>query len=184
MIHGGKSLLGAASPTYKSGRYSKVMPTHLAAIYEQVQTDPDLLGIQEDIRLQDTLLQTALDGMSRGEAGELWVQLNASWQEYQKAQRNPKKYDETQALYMVGFLIKEGYQDYMARIELRQMLQERARLVDAEVKRLERAQASVNAVQLTHIILRMAEAVAKYVDDERAVQAITGEFYALVGASA
>jgi hypothetical protein len=153
------------------------------ALYEQVQSDPDLLGIEADIALQDTLLRGALEAMSRGEAGELWVKLKDTWREYQKAEksRKPDGPSPEESLSMIGFLIQEGYQDYMSRIEIRQMLQERARLIDAEGKRIERAQASVNAAQLAHIILRMAEAVAKHVNDDKAIKAITGEFYALVG---
>lgn len=185
-MHGGKSLSGPASPTYTTGRYSKVMPTHLADLYQQVQNDQNLLSIYEDIALQDTLLRGALDGMSRGEAGELWVKLKEAWQEYQKAKRNrkPEGISPEEALGMVGWLIGEGYQDYMARQELRQMLQERAKLVDMEGKRLERAQNSVRVTELLVVIDRLMEIVQRNVADRKTAGAIIGEFAALLGSGA
>lgn len=177
--------MGIASATYKEGRYSKVIPTQLMEVYRRAQEDPNRLSIEGDIELLDTLLLGALDSMNRGDPGELWEKLHESAQAYKRAKRRPKEGDDPQEhLSLVLWLIEEGYHDYMARIEIRQMIQERARLVEAEGKRIERAQASVNAAQFTQIIIQMAEAVARHVDDDRAVQAITGEFYALVGAGA
>lgn len=177
-IHGGKSLMGIASPLLKTGRYSKVIPTHLTEQYNQALTDPDILGIAEDIRLQDALLRNALDAMSRGEAGELWVQLKEQWSLYQKAKKDPKQ-NEQDALYMIGFLIKEGYQDYMARQEVRSMLQERARLVEAEGKRLERAQQTITTTQAMTLAQALLHAVLAHVSDRSTLASIQTDFVRL-----
>lgn len=184
--HGGRSLGGVASPTFKTGRYSKVIPTHLTAQYEAAQQDPDLLGIKEDIALQDALLRGSLDAMSRGEAGELWVKLKENWRAYQNAKHSKRKDDsatsEAEALAMIGWLIGEGYQDYMARIELRQMIQERARLVDAEGKRLERAQQTLNTNQAMSLAQALLHAVLAHVSDRTVLSGIQADFIRLVGA--
>jgi acyl-CoA thioesterase FadM len=181
--HGGKTPSGIASPHFKTGRYSKVIPTHLTAQYEAAQQDPDLLGIKEDIALQDALLRGALDAMSRGEAGELWEKLDETWKEYRKAKNDRTgKLDPNDSLNMIGFLIKEGYQDYMARIELRQMLQERAKLVEAEGKRLERAQQTLNTNQAMSLAQALLQAVLAHVSDRTVLADIQGEFVRLVGA--
>lgn len=183
--HGSKSLAGVASPTFKHGRYSSVIPTHLTEQYEQARTDPDLLGIQEDIRLHDALLRGALDAMSRGEAGELWVKLKESWRDYQNVKKGRKKDEqavsEDEALAMIGWLIQEGYQDYMARIEVRQMIQERARLVDAEGKRLERASQTLTTNQAMSLAQALLQAVLSHVSDRNTLARIQAEFMGLVG---
>ena len=179
-MHGGKSPAGIASPHFKTGRYSSVIPTHLATSYEQALADPDLLGIAEDIRLQDALLRNALDAMSRGEAGELWVQLKEQWALYQKAKKDPKQ-NEQDALYMIGFLIKEGYQDYMARIEVRHMLQERSRLVEAEGKRMERAQQTLTTNQAMTLAQALLQAVLAHVSDRDTLDGIQRDFIRVVG---
>lgn len=184
-IHGGKSPSGIVSPHFKHGRYSKVIPTHLTAYYEQAQQDPDLLGIKADIALQDALLYGSLDAMSRGEAGELWVKLKENWRLYQAAKHSHKKDEnatsEAEALAMIGWLIQEGYQDYMARIELRQMLQERAKLVEAEGKRLERAQQTLNTNQAMSLVHALLAAVRANVSDYATLGQIQAEFGRLIG---
>lgn len=186
--HGGKSLAGIASPTFKTGRYSKVIPTHLAAQYQAAQSDPDLLGIKEDIALQDALLRGALEAMSAGEAGELWAKLKEAWQQYQAAKhgRKTKNADddgpsEGEALAMVGFLIQEGYHDYMARIELRQMIQERSKLVEAEGKRLERAHQTITATQAMTLAQALLQSVLAHVSDRATLNNIQNDFVRIVG---
>ncbi len=181
MMHGGKTPVGIASPQFKTGRYSSVIPTQIAEVYKAGQEDPDVLGIKEDIHLQTALLQGALEGMSRGEAGELWVKLKEAWSEYKKAQHKPTDTAPEEYLSMVGWLIQEGYQDYMARIELRQMLQERARLVDVEVRRLERARQTVSLEKAMVLVEAIADSVKRNVNDPRALAAIAQDILAITG---
>lgn len=183
-IHGSKTPRGIASPHFKTGRYSKVMPTQLMEHYEAAQKDPDLLGIQQDIVLQDSLIFGALDAMSRGEAGELWKDLDTAWKNYKKAERDknkPNAQNPEDFLAEIGFLIKEGYQDYMARVELRQMLQERAKLVDAEGKRLERAQQTLTTNQAMVLVQGLLQAVLESVEDPAIRNRIQGRFVQIIG---
>lgn len=152
--------------------------------YEAAQKDPDLLGIQQDIVLQDSLIFGALDAMSRGEAGELWKDLDTAWKNYKKAERDknkPNAQNPEDFLAEIGFLIKEGYQDYMARVELRQMLQERAKLVDAEGKRLERAQQTLTTNQAMVLVQGLLQAVLESVEDPAIRNRIQGRFVQIIG---
>jgi hypothetical protein len=182
-LHGGKSLAGIASPTYTNGRYSKVMPTQLMSLYKQAEADPNRLSIEQDLALQDALLMSALEGMSRGEAGEVWAELKAAWQEYHKAKRDPKQ-DEDEVLRRIGFLIEEGYSEQRTRREVRQMLQERAKLVDAEGKRIERAQQSLSVNQVMVLASALLNAVTKNVTDPHALRAIKTDFGRLLNTPA
>ena len=180
--HGGKTPAGIASPQYEHGRYSKVIPTQLVEHYRQAQEDPDRLSIDADIGLLDGLLRGALDSMNRGDPGELWEKLHEAAQAYKRALKSKKEGDDPQEhLSMVLWLIEEGYHDYMARIEIRQMLQERARLVDAESRRLERAQGTVTVERALVFADRVMESVKRNVRDERIRSAIVQDIFALTG---
>lgn len=61
-MHGGKTPLGPASPSFKTGRYSKLLPTRLAATYEAGRQDPELLALADEIALTDARLTETLDG--------------------------------------------------------------------------------------------------------------------------
>ena len=51
--HGGKSLAGADAPAFRHGRYSRVLPSGLLALYEQARSDPDLLNLSDELALID-----------------------------------------------------------------------------------------------------------------------------------
>jgi len=60
MSHGGKTPRGAASPHFKTGRYSRSLPGRLVATYEEALSDPRLLSLREDIALTDAMLMETL----------------------------------------------------------------------------------------------------------------------------
>ena len=55
-LHGGKSLAGAAHPNFKTGRYSKYLPKHLAKAYDEIKADPKLLQLDDDVALLEARL--------------------------------------------------------------------------------------------------------------------------------
>jgi hypothetical protein len=48
-MHGGASLSGVASATFRHGRYSTALPKGLRVAYEQGRSDPDLLDLSDEI---------------------------------------------------------------------------------------------------------------------------------------
>lgn len=56
LAHGGKTPRGAASPHFKTGRYSRSLPGHLLAVYEQALRDPRLLSLRDEIALTDAMI--------------------------------------------------------------------------------------------------------------------------------
>lgn len=60
LAHGGKTPRGAASPHFKTGRYSRSLPGHLVAAYEQALHDPTLLSLRDEIALSEAMLATLL----------------------------------------------------------------------------------------------------------------------------
>lgn len=76
-IHGGKSPSGIAHPNFKTGRYSKDIPTRLSKGYQEALSDPDLLQLNDEIRLTDSLMSELLERFEptnpkhRGDLAEL-----------------------------------------------------------------------------------------------------------------
>jgi hypothetical protein len=50
-LHGGKTPRGAALPQFKDGQYSNILPVRLAARYEELIRDPEILRVRDDIAL-------------------------------------------------------------------------------------------------------------------------------------
>ncbi|MFC2064159.1 HGGxSTG domain-containing protein [Chloroflexota bacterium] len=64
-LHGGKSLGGVDSPTYKHGRYSKVMKAQLAERFNELEYEPDPMDIYPELQLQRALLAQYINKISR-----------------------------------------------------------------------------------------------------------------------
>lgn len=60
LSHGGKTPRGAASPHFKTGRYSRSLPGHLVATYERALNDPRLLSLRDELALTDAMLAELL----------------------------------------------------------------------------------------------------------------------------
>ena len=59
-VHGGLTPAGAASPHYRTGRYSKCLPARLTERYHEAQADKRLLELREEIALIDARLADLL----------------------------------------------------------------------------------------------------------------------------
>lgn len=59
-MHGGATPRGIASPHFKTGRYSRDLPTRLAARYAAALRDPKLLELRAEIALMDTRISDLL----------------------------------------------------------------------------------------------------------------------------
>ena len=80
--HGGATPRGMALPQTKTGRYSRDLPTRLAARYQESLSDPDLLALREEIALIDARLGDLLKRVDSGESGVLWDLLQKTYREF------------------------------------------------------------------------------------------------------
>ena len=74
-MHGGRSLRGPAHPAFRSGRYSKVLPSRLLAQYRAAEKDPELTSLRGELALVDARLADLLTRVDSGESGAIWQAL-------------------------------------------------------------------------------------------------------------
>jgi len=67
-MHGGNSPAGIASPSFKHGRYSKVLPVRLAERYAEAKADPELTNLEDEIAVTVVRLCELFAGTKVGEA--------------------------------------------------------------------------------------------------------------------
>lgn len=126
-FHGGKSLGGIASPTYVHGRRSKFIPQRLHARYHEALEDKELVSLRDDIALVEARLADVLLRVDTGESGSAWLGVQSSLVEFELTQ-NPI------ALSVLRQSIARGLSDYAAWEEVKQILEQRRRLVGDERK--------------------------------------------------
>jgi hypothetical protein len=114
-LHGGKSLAGIASPTYKDGMRSKFpgLPISLAEAYERGRTDPELLNLTDEIALIYARLREIVTKIDIEDAEERWKMLREKLKEFDDARARKDGYAYGQALAALHEIASEGGKDFM-----------------------------------------------------------------------
>lgn len=179
--HGGETPVGLDRPATAlkaGGRYSKHIPTRLAAKYVESAQDPDLIALRDELALVDTRIADLLEQVSNSEAGELWKRCRDAMREYDRAAVPEEKQE---ALSTLRFLIREGYQEYMAWIEIRETIEQRRKLADTERQRLKDLQATIDARSAMLLVQNIVRIIRENVDDKETTRRISREIGRLTG---
>lgn len=172
-MHGGTSKIGIASGTIQHGRYSKHLPTRLAARYEEAASDSELLNLRHDIALVESRLVDVLGRVDSGESGKLWAELHASWAAFKRARALGKADEMAEALALHEQLISRGVSDYAAWHEVGSLLEQKRKLAESERKRLVEMQQTITTEQALLFVSAVMDSVRRNVDDRNALAAIS-----------
>lgn len=181
-MHGGSSKVGITSGRFEHGRYSKHLPTRLAARYEEAAQDSELLNLRHDIALVESRLVDVLGRVDSGESGRLWRDLHASWNAFKRARALGKTDEMAEALALHEQLISRGVSDYAAWHEVGDLLERKRKLAESERKRLTEMEQMMTAEQAMVLLSAVVDTVRRHVTDRAALAAISEDVRRLVAA--
>lgn len=179
-LHGGKSLGGLMSGTFKHGRYSKYLPTRMLDRYRDAQDDTELLAMREEIALLDARLTDVLSRVDTGEAGELWSQARDAYSALTDALQKKDADGINYSMVTLGRLLGRGQADWAAWREITNLLEQRRKLVESERKRLVEMQQMITAEQAVNYASALALAVKEHVTDPGLLSKINEDFRRLL----
>lgn len=183
-VHGGMSLSGIASPAFRTGRYSKHLPSRLAGRYEEAASDPELLGLRDDIALLDTRISGVVEALDTGESQESWTVLSATWRAFEDQWRmlldtgEPPEEMESTVEYITK-LMRDGLSQGYVWNEIRGLLKERKDLVNSEQKRLVEMQQFISAERAMTFVGAVMASVKRHVSDRAVLASIAADLGAL-----
>lgn len=180
-LHGGASLSGKDLPSYKHGRYSKHIPTRMAATYEKGVHDRELLNMREDVALIDARVTDLLSRVDTGEAGRIWALALIAYQDVQDAIRDGDTIKGREANMELGALLRKGQGDYRAWDEVGKALEQKRKLIKSESKRQMQEKLLVPIAELGMVVQALAAAVSRYVTDVGILRAINEDWHKLLG---
>lgn len=181
-IHGGKSLAGPASGTYKTGRYSKLLPARMAATYLEAAGDPDLLVLREEIALVYARLSDLLGRVDSGESGAAWRRAQTAFKALTEGLDQQDTAAAKAALRDLDVVIRQGLGDHAAWDEIGDLLDRRERLVRSERRRMVEMQQTMTIEQAMVFTGAVIALVDQYVTDQHARAAISNGIRRLVSA--
>jgi ElaB/YqjD/DUF883 family membrane-anchored ribosome-binding protein len=75
-MHGGSTPRGVQLPQFKTGKFSKHMPTRLGAIYDELSHNGELISIDRNLHLREAFLREGLETLKdAGDPAQAWVDL-------------------------------------------------------------------------------------------------------------
>lgn len=163
VMHGGRTPRGADSPSFRHGRYSKHLPSRLAATYEASLSDPALLELREEIALVDARIGELLARTDSAGSAERWQEARDGYEQFQRAYASGKLPAMKAALQALGESITRGQSDYAAWDEIARALEQRRRLVESERRRAVEAQQMISAQQAMVLIAAILDVIRQSV---------------------
>lgn len=182
-LHGGKTPGGIASPQFKTGKYSKYLPSRLLERYQVAAKDSDLLALREDIALIDARISDLLSRVDTGESGALWSEARKAFEDFRVANATKNADKMRTALMDLDSALERGITDYRAWNEVGQAIEQRRKLVESERKRLVEMQQMITSEQAMSLVAALTASVKEHVTDSATLSAIQAEFIRLASRS-
>ena len=171
--HGGMSLRGTASPTFKTGQYSKFLPTRLLSTYQQTLSDPKLWELNEKAALVNSRLVELVEKLDTGETGETWKALRAAFKNLRKAINEGNPTEMIMLLGVIENLIESGSKDYLAWSEIVELISVYKGLSESERRHNENMERMITAEQMMLMFAAVTDLVRQNVSDRDALHAIS-----------
>lgn len=156
-MHGGTQAVGVASPAFRHGGYSKVIPTHLAQHYEQALADPQLLSLSHEIAMRKALQAETVQSLREGHT--VGPSVLRAWQQFEAAHRSADTGKMAAALTALRTAMADASRYQAAREELRKSDLVMERLTRSENMRLAELHNMVTASSALALLNAFAHAV-------------------------
>jgi hypothetical protein len=174
-FHGGRTPRGPALPQFKTGKYSKLLPSRLLARYREAERDPELLSLHSELALIDARLVDLLKRVDTGESGALWATLKKEYEEFRlhrAAGDIPKMHVSIARL---DALMDRAVQDHSAWQEIGEKIEQRRKLAMSETQRLIGLRQMLTCEQAMLLAGVIVDIVTRHVPDKQALSHIVAD---------
>jgi hypothetical protein len=179
-FHGGRTPRGPALPQFKTGKYSKFLPTRLLARYREAERDPELLSLHSEIALLDARIAELLGRVDTGESGAMWETLRKEWDEFRLVRASGDIPKMHVSIGRLDALMERAIRDYLAWQEIGEKIEQRRKLAISETHRLIGLRQMLTCEQAMLLAGVIVDIVARHVPDKQALSQIVGELQQLM----
>ena len=182
-LHGGASLRGEAHPNFKTGRYSKVIPTHLREAYERSINDKKLTQLVEQLALCDVREQELVEQLSEGGIAAALKRVDSATREMDKLLASDEA--DSEALRKVfGKLrteVGEIRNNESTWEKIHENMERRRTLAETENRHRERLQGVVLPEQLLQFQMQVIRILKEVLTDSVVLNEVAGKLRAITG---
>jgi hypothetical protein len=182
-MHGGASLAGIASPSFKDGRRSRYLPYRMLSQYEASINNPELLALREEIAVLDARVSDLMSRVDSGEAGAAWKQAQETLIAINTAIAEQKTADLRIALTIMDKTVNRGLSDYFAWDEIWKLVEQRRRLVESERKRLVEMQQVIGVDRAMVLVAAIIDVLRRHIADRKLLSVIGHDLNKILNAN-
>lgn len=180
-VHGGVTPKGIASANFKTGKYSKYLPTGLLDAYEDAQSDENLLSVRSNVELIDALILSKLGNLDTGESAAHWDQLLKLIATARVGYKNSDLGKFEGALDEMEALTDKRRLHYATEQEISAQIEQRRKLIDTEQKIILSKENAITNEQAMLLVSALLASVKANVTDATALNRIQADFIQYVG---
>lgn len=174
-MHSGKGSIGVANPMFKSGRYSKYLPSELDTIYREALANPELIEMGDHIALLESRMQQLLAGTAEGNPQPKWSQIRDLFAELSTALLSGDAEKVNPALEQMQGLVDAGMKWDTTWNQIGDLMEQLRKLTDTEVKRKKELNQMIPVERVVIMMAAVATAVKRNVKDPDQVAAVYRE---------
>ena len=126
---------GFRSTNLKSGRYSKYLPENIRADYETLLNDPDILSLENEIALMQSVLGRKVDEIAAGGTKNNWNTLQDYWSELMMAITNGDSRAQTDCILRIDEFLHKAEGEQTVTTEIRALTDSIRKLSESEQRR-------------------------------------------------
>lgn len=173
VIHGGRSLAGANSPTFKDGSKSKYYPKRLLEVYEDVENDPRLTDVRNKIALVESLMNFKLqsllndEGERHGDAFAVWNKLKAQVKSARVAYKSESYGGLEDALDTIEDIANARLYRYETEAEIKSDIEQWRKLVETEQKINLQGERAIGVESLMLLMAQVLDVIKAVVTDDK-----------------
>jgi hypothetical protein len=178
-FHGGMSPRGPAHPSFKHGRHSKFLPKGLRKRYEEGAADPELVSVRAELSLLDLRVSELLVSIGKTGNKAVLLAIRGKLREFKNAGTKGEKAAvgiARLALQQLEDLIEGGLTAAATWDELRDTIDLRRKLAEAESRREKDMLQNISVQQAVVMMALLVKAVGEHVTDRNALNAIVSLF--------
>lgn len=182
-MHGGDGShsIGVADHSFKSGRYSRYLPTQLDQLYREALSNPELIEMGDHIALLEARMQEMLATSSAGDPVPKWSDIAEVFAEVTMVVLGGEHSKVTAALERMQKVIDGGMKWDTTWNQIGGIMEQLRKLTDTEVKRKKELNQMVPVERVVAMMAAVASAVKRNVKDPEQIAAVYRELSVLHG---
>ncbi len=181
-MHGGGTLVGPASGTFKTGKHSSLRPKHLRREFDAAMQDKELLASRQRVAYWRATAVDLIRNFEDVVGGDFMTRLREEWVAMEAA-RDAKPVDHAKIasqLDLIGKMIKQGASAMERQDEIERALDNEAKHSRDEIKRLVSLNQMIEMRQALTIVHQIIDLVTQHVKDKEIRQAIYKGYLSVV----